>query len=117
MAVPWLRWSTAASHLICPSSMPGQSMWELWWRVALGQVFPLVLRFFPISIILTVLHAHLLINSFINHSAITNTTKSLKLTALLNKTHKHTQTSLSQHSCPGIVNCMSLKTIGLIAIF
>jgi hypothetical protein len=39
------------------------------------------------------------------------------MTALLNKTHKHTQTSLSQHSCPGIVNFMSLKTIGLIAIF
>lgn len=91
-------------------------MWDFWRRVALVQVFPRVLRFFPISIILTVLHAHLFINSFI-HSAITNTTKSQQLTALLNKTHKHTQTSLSQHSCPGIGNCMSLKTIGLIAIF
>jgi hypothetical protein len=51
-AVPWLRLLVAG-----PGSIPGQSMWDLWWRKwHWDRVFPRVLRFFPVNLIPPVLH-------------------------------------------------------------
>jgi hypothetical protein len=89
MAMPWLRWLIGGLSPDMPKfnarpihvgfvveSGPGTGFcggewpWDrfLWWTVALGQVFPRVLQFFSISIILTVLHVHLLIHSYIQLS-------------------------------------------------
>jgi len=116
MAVPRLRWLNADLSPDKPRFNARPIHVEFVVESGPGKgFFQSTLVFFPHQH-----HSNSTPRSFINpsiHSAITNATKSQQLTALLNKTHKHTQTSLSQHSCPGIVNCMSLKTTGLIAIF
>jgi hypothetical protein len=51
-----MTWDSEHSR---PVSNPGQTMWEYVDKMALGYVNLLVLRCYPVSVILSVLHTHL----------------------------------------------------------